>query len=462
MGISTDSVLPVLPTNRVGSVLTFLHRVLDWRPPTPFYYGWLILFTGALGTFVATTVAGVVFGGIQGLISEEMNWSRSSIGITAAAGVWGSGLLAPFIGGVADRHGPRWLMPLGTVILGICLYALGGVNSIWQFFIFAVIGRAVSQPLLIGLVPRTVAVNFFDRRRNLALAFTGLFRPFTSAINIQIISNVAAARGWQASFRYLGIASFILTIPLIIVVRRRPEDIGLHPDGAAPIVSSTLENRESDIDASSARGSSSQPGSTQPDWSANEVMKTKTFWLIALTSLVSVTASSGIGFNMVPYFQESANLSTPQGAGVLSVSTFLSLASLGWGAMADKITPRRCIVGAMIGATAATIFLLTVSNLATAYVFGVVWGLVSAGSDILIYMVLAQYFGRNSYGTISGILRPFEAGGLGLGMILGPLAYDLTRTYRWFILGSAAAHGVAAVLVFLAKPPAAEPGGAWM
>jgi sugar phosphate permease len=431
--------------------LTLLHRALDWRPPVPFYYGWLILFTGALGTFVATTLAGVVFGGIQGLIADEMNWSRSSIGITAAAGVWGSGLLAPFIGKVADRHGPRWLMPVGTLILGGCLYALGGISTIWQFFLFAVIGRAISQPLLIGLVPRTVAVNFFDRRRNLALAFTGLFRPFTSAINIQIISNVAVTRGWRTSFRYLGIASLILTIPLFIVMRRRPEDIGLSPDGAAPVDATALEDREGGVRTPGARETSAQG---QRDWSAKEVMRTKTFWLIALTSLVSVTAGSGIQFNMVPYFQESANLSTIQGAGVLSVSTFLSLASLGWGALADKITPRRCIIAAMIGATAATMFLLTVSNLATAYAFGIVWGLVSAGSDILIYMVLAQYFGRNSYGTISGILRPFEAGGLGLGMTLGTLSFDLTRTYKWLILGSIAAHGVAAVLVFLAKPPA--------
>lgn len=430
--------------------MTLLHRALDWRPPTPFYYGWLILFTGALGTFVATTLAGVVFGGIQGLIAEEMNWSRSSIGITAAAGVWGSGLLAPFIGRIADRHGPRWLMPLGTLILGSCLYALGGISSIWQFFIFAVIGRAISQPLLIGLVPRTVAVNFFDRQRNLALAFTGLFRPFTSAINIQIISNVAVARGWRTSFRYLGIASLILTIPLFIVVRRRPEDIGLLPDGDAPVDASALEDGEGSARTPSARGTSA-PG--QRDWSAKEVMRTRTFWLIALTSLVSVTAGSGIQFNMVPYLHESANLSTPQGAGVLSVSTFLSLSSLGWGALADKITPRRCIIAAMIGATAAATFLLTVDNLATAYAFGMMWGLVSAGSDILIYMVLAQYFGRKSYGTISGMLRPFEAGGLGLGMTLGTLSYDLTRTYKWFILGSIAAHGVAAVLVFLAKPP---------
>ena len=382
------------------------------------------------------------------MISEEMNWSRSAIGITAAAGVWGSGLIAPFIGRLADRHGPRWLMPIGTVVLGGCLYALGGVTTLWQFFLFAVIGRAISQPLLIGLVPRTVAVNFFDRRRNLALAFSGLFRPFTSAINIQIISNVAVARGWRTSFRYLGVVSLVLTIPLIIVVRRRPEDIGLLPDGAAPIDSSAMENR--------AGGSRIPPrtAATQVDWTAKEVLKTRAFWLIALTSLVSVTAGSGIGFNMVPYFHESANLSTRQAAGVLSVSTFLSLASLGWGALADKFTPRLCIIAAMAGATMATMYLLTVSNLATAYVFGVGWGLVSAGSDILIYMVLAQYFGRNAYGTISGMLRPFEAGGLGLGMTLGTLSYDLTGSYKWLILGSVAAHAMAAVLVFLAKQPA--------
>jgi len=190
------------------------------------------------------------------------------------------------------------------------------------------------------------------------------------------------------------------------------------------------------------------------DWTAKEVMKTRAFWLIALTSLVSVTAGSGIGFNMVPYFHESANLSTPQAAGILSVSTFLSLASLGWGALADKYTPRLCIIAAMAGATMATMYLLTVSNLATAYIFGVGWGLVSAGSDILIYMVLAQYFGRNAYGTISGMLRPFEAGGLGLGMTLGTLCYDLTGSYKLLILGSVAAHAVAAVLVFLAKQPA--------
>ncbi|MCI0867961.1 MAG: MFS transporter, partial [Chloroflexi bacterium] len=146
--------------------MTTLERALNWRPITPFYYGWLLLAVSSLGAFVATTVAGVVFGGIQGLIFGEMGWSRSTVGITAAVGVWLSGLVAPFVGRLTDRYGPRWLMPVGTIVLGVCLYLLGGVNSIWAFFLLSVVARAISQPLLIGVVPRTMAVNFFDRRRN--------------------------------------------------------------------------------------------------------------------------------------------------------------------------------------------------------------------------------------------------------------------------------------------------------
>jgi sugar phosphate permease len=206
--------------------------VLDWRPRTPFYYGWLVLGITALGAFVATSVAGVVLGGIQSLIIDDTGWGRSTIGLAAASGVWLSGLLAPLAGRLTDRHGPRWLMPFGALILGVCLVVLGGVNSIWLFFVAAVVGRAVSQPLLIGVVPRTIAVNFFQRRRNQVLSLTGIFRPISGAIIIQIISAIAVTLGWRIAFRYIGLMSFVLAVPLILLVRRRPEDIGLLPDGA--------------------------------------------------------------------------------------------------------------------------------------------------------------------------------------------------------------------------------------
>ena len=86
-------------------------------------------------------------------------------------------------------------MPVGTIFLGLCMVALGGVNAVWQFFLIALFARAIGQPIFIGLLPRTMAVNFFQRRRNIALAFTSLVRPVASAINIQVILAIAASKG---------------------------------------------------------------------------------------------------------------------------------------------------------------------------------------------------------------------------------------------------------------------------
>ena len=427
--------------------MTALQRVLKWHPPTPFFYGWLILFTAALGAFVATSIAGVVLGGIQTLITEETGWTRSTIGVTAAAGVWLSGFLGPPAGRLADRYGARWLMPIGTIVLGLCLYALGGANSVWLFFVLAVVARGVSQPLLIGVVPRTVAVNFFLRHRNLALALTSVFRPVSGAIIIQVILLISVAQGWRAAFRYLGIMSLLLTLLMVLVVRRRPEDIGLLPDGGTSREHSASQTQLSQP----GRGSVEAPES---GWTAGQALRTRAFWLIALTVLLGVTADSGIGFSLVPYLRDEAGLSTRQAAGVLSFSTFLSLASLGWGYLADRFTPRKCMVAVAVCSAGIIWFMLAVNSLGTAYLFGVLWGVFSSAMSVLIYMLIAQYYGRRAYGTISGSLRPFEAGGLGLGQSVGPLIYDVTASYRWLIGFAITAHLLAAFLIFFARPPA--------
>ena len=86
--------------------------------------------------------------------------------------------------------------------------------------------RALSQPILIGVVPQTLAARFFRRQRNLALALIGLFRPTSSAILIQLISLLTVASSWRTAFRGLGLLSVLLTLPMLLIIRRRPEDIG--------------------------------------------------------------------------------------------------------------------------------------------------------------------------------------------------------------------------------------------
>lgn len=420
-----------------------LSAFLNWRPHTPFYYGWLVLGLSGTGAFVATAVAGVVLGGVQSYILADTGWSRTSIGLASSCGVWMSGFFAPFAGRLADRYGPRWLMPVGVLVVGVSLVALGEVHTAWQFFIAAVIGRAVSQPFLIGVVPRTMAVNFFNRRRNIALAFTGIYRPISGALIIQLFSVITVLADWRTAFRLIGFFSLFLAIPMAIIMRRRPEDLGLLPDGARA------------ASASSGRGArpASSGAATPASWTSREAMRTKAFWMVSMVAFLNVTGSSGLGFSLVPYLHEFAGLTTPQAAGVLSVSTFLALSSLVWGQVAGRFTPRWCIVAAMAVSALATLGLLQVNSLGAAYAYGVFWGLFHSSMEVLVYMVLADYFGRDSYGAIAGAMRPFEAGGLGLGQIVGPVVYDLTGSYTILILFSAAAQASGMILMTLARRP---------
>ena len=422
--------------------------LLNWRPNTPFYYGWLVLGLSGAGAFAATAIAGVVLGGVQNYILDDTNWSRTEIGLAAGCGVWASGFFAPFAGRLADRYGPRWLMPVGVIVLGLSMFVIGGAHNVWLFFVAAVIGRAVSQPFLIGVVPRTMAVNFFNRRRNIALALTGMYRPISGALIIMAFSAIAVVADWRAAFRYLGFFSLALAVPMLIIMRRRPEDIGLLPDGAAP----SSAGRGGRPQSNPGQGGEGTVSST-----AREAFRTQAFWLISVIALLEVAATSGLGFSLVPYLRDFAGLTTPQAAGVLSISTFLALTSLVWGQLATRLTARWCIVAALALSGAAALALLWVDSLLAAYVFGVLWGLFHGGLEVLKYILLADYFGRDSYGAIAGSLRPFEAGGLGLGQLVGPLIYDFTGSYNLLILASAGLLLLSAALMLLTRRPGPKP-----
>ena len=97
-----------------------LKKVYRWTPTFPFYYGWAILVAAFFSTFAATSVAQVVLGGVQMYILEDTNWSKTEFSFTIACGTWISGFISPFIGKLADKYGPRQLMPAALILISLC------------------------------------------------------------------------------------------------------------------------------------------------------------------------------------------------------------------------------------------------------------------------------------------------------------------------------------------------------
>ena len=427
-------------------MVSSLRAALIWRIKTPFYYGWLVLAMAFVAAFAATGVSQVVLGGIQIFITEDTGWERTTISVAVTSGTWLSGLFAPVLGRLADRYGPRWLMAVGLIAAGASFLWLGGVQVIWQFFAAYILGRAVSNPTLIGVVPRTAAVNFFRRRRNIALALMSTFRPVGGAINIQIISFIAVHRGWRAAYRYWGILSLLLVVPFILIMRRSPEDIGMLPDGASP-----GEMARSDALASVSR--IAREPDVEFSWTAKEAWRTSAYWLIGASAVMGTIAAGTTGYSLVPYLYEEVGITKTQAVGVLSFGTILSVSNLGWGFLADVITPRRCLIICMVVTAAMLVFLMRVDSLAMALAFALIWGIFSGSVGSLEQMVLAQYYGRASYGTIVGVLNPFQTFGLGVGPVLASIFQQTVANYIIFYSILLGVHLAGAVFIFLAPQP---------
>lgn len=393
-----------------------------------------MLGVAALGTYAGTGVAQIVLGGIQTLIFEDMGWDRGTVAMAVTAGTWTSGLLTPFMGRVADRYGPRGLMPVAALIVGVAYFGLAGVQQVWHFYVAYIVGRAIANPILVGVVPRTVSVNFFQRKRNLALGLTTMARPLSNAAHIQLIVLIALLLSWRAAYLFLGVVSLVMVVPLWQIMRRRPEDIGMVPDGTPSSATRAMPR-------------------AQPDWKSGEAVLTSTFWFIVGAQILEIITSGTIGFQVVPYLRdEGASLALASAA--LSANLLLgALANPLVGYLSDKSTPKAmALIVTIITGTMCAMFLVAGSPTSIFWVV-VVWGIFSGSQGVLINMMLAYFFGRSSYGAISGLVGPFQIGAVGSGPILGALLFARTGSYAAMFIFGVIAYVVALACILATRTP---------
>jgi MFS family permease len=408
----------------------------------PFFYGWLILAIGMVAGFLASGVSNITMAVVLKPISEDLGWSRTLTAAAITAGSILGGMLAPLFGPIADRMGPRLLLPGGAALVGGLALALSFSTEPWQFYATYIPARALTEFLLVGVVPLTAIANWFFLKRPRAMGLLAMSVPLGASVLSLVYQFFVATYGWRSAFFALGIALWVLVvIPGIVFLRRRPEDLGMFPDGVEPAAG------EGDLPG--------RPHASQIEYSWNlaEAVRTSALWLLVAGTFLASIATGGIAFHLVAYFTD-VQIHPAVAAGALSIMALSGAFGNGlWGALAGRVHARGLSIVAMLLSAAAVALLTQVQIPLTAYVFAVSFGFNARGSAIMTQILLARYYGRRSYGAISSVIDPFHKGGLGLGALLAGAAFDLTGDYRAIFMIFLACYVLSALLILFARQP---------
>lgn len=402
-------------------------------------------------------VAGLLAAGVSNItmavvlkpISDELGWSRSSTAAAVMMGALLGGILSPLFGPLADRWGPRFLLPLGGALVGSLAIGVSLSTEPWQFYATFVPARALTEFLLCGMISFTAVTNWFYVKRPRVIGLVAMATPLGSAALSLVYQFFVTHHGWRSAFLALGVSLWVLVvIPGIIFLRRQPEDLGLYPDGLAPSHDSRFAETGSEPIKRPAR---------EYSWPRREAMSTSTLWLLVASTFLAAIGTGGTAFHTAAYFTD-VKIAPTVAAAAVSVMALAGAFGNGlWGALAERISPRGLNVATMLVAAGTVAFLTQVAAPISAFVFALLFGLHARGAAVLTQVLIARYFGRRSFGAISSVLDPFHKGGLGLGALFAGVAFDYTGNYQTIFMIFFASYVVAAVLIFLIRRPERTP-----
>ncbi|MBI4494003.1 MAG: MFS transporter [Chloroflexi bacterium] len=405
------------------------------------YYGWYILGVVMLDSFLSAGLSQLFMSIMLKPMTEEMGWSRTATTGAITIGTLTAGLLSPLLGRLADRYGPRLLTTVGTLVTAGMFFLLASLAEQWQFYLGYIVGRSIALGTLSGVVAQTAVANWFRRMRGRAMGLHSMALAGGGSVLSFVAQLILEAYGWRMVFLVFGIAVLtLLVLPAALVLRRRPEDLGLLPDG---------DRAPPAAEVPSAR----QPREEEPSWTLSEAIRTPALWLLVGALFIAVMANTAVGFHQVAYYTDVGIAPT---AAVVALSLYALVGALSsgvWGFLTERFSERVMAAAAMLLATVAILYLLTVRSLAGALLFAVLFGMSSRGESTLVNIILAQYYGRRFFGSISGFVNPFMLGGVGLGPSVSALAFDLTGAYQVVFICFAGTSTLAAVLLWLARPP---------
>jgi MFS family permease len=396
----------------------------------------VIVGVGFAFTFVESSVFNPVLSVFILPLEAEFGWTRTMIAGATTVGALAGVIVSPLIGRFIDRYGPRPFLVVGAGLVSVGLFSLAFTQELWQFYVGFGLGRMTAMS--ITNLANTVAVsNWFIRRRGSAIGIMLLGERIGQSMLPVILTAIILSAGWRAAWVFLGVAGIVLTLmPALFLVRRRPEDYGLLPDGErvpegqAPVSSTVEEN-----------------------WTPREALRTRAFWLVTIAMATFFLVGAAFNLHMTAYWQD-RGLSLEEAVSALAVYSLTgAFGSLAWGFINDRVGVRATYAMCLFGGSACVPLLLLSDTLWIALIFGATYGFFVGGIFTLSGVVFPAYFGRRSQGAIRGLAVPLIFAGNAFGPVIAGAAYDAIGNYNAVFAAFGLLMVAAGGCIALARPP---------
>jgi MFS family permease len=385
------------------------------------YYGWKIVGTLSLTETVSWGVLFYAFSIFLTPMRNELGWSSSTLTGAYSLALLVSGLSAPLVGVWLDRHGPRAIMTIGSMLGMLMVLAWSRVDSTFAFYaIWFGIGLAMATTLYEPAF--TTLAAWFDRDRPRAMLIVTVAAGFASTIFLPLSGWLEESLGWREALLVLGILLGAATIlPHALVLRRRPEDLGLHPDGQV------IKRPD---------GAKAPP--TISGVTLSTAMHTPVFWWITAAFFCETFSTVAVGVHLISYLEERGE----SAAFAATAVGLIGAAQVGARILATALGPKVSqvtLTAIVFALQAVALIVLMEWQTRPGLIISVL--LLGAGRGVVTLMragLVADFFGRAYFGSISGTMAFFLTGARALAPVAAGVAYGYWGGYRpvlWILAG---------------------------
>jgi MFS family permease len=347
------------------------------------YYGWVLVLALGVTETVSYGILQYAFPVFIAPMRAELGWSTTEITGAFSLAVLVSGVAAVPVGGWVDRHGARGLMTAGSLLAVVTLAAWSRVEGLAAFYLLSA-AMGVAMAAVLYEPAFALIAGWFSRHRGRALTVLTFMGGFASVVFVPLAAWLVEVRGWRDALLWLALLLGALTIPPhALLLRRRPEDHGLHPDGSA-------------FPADEPR----PPAAV----TAGEIVRTASFrWLSGAFALTAFTGTA-VAVHLVPLLLERGRSPAFAGAALGVVGLMALPGRLVFTPLGGRF-PRAAVTAWIFALQAGGLAALLWSPGDAALwlfvaLFGAGFGAITPARAALV----AELYGRARYGSVSGVL----------------------------------------------------------